>query len=176
MSTGKGSCPESLLLYGQARLLGVVGLNTSGSVSTLLSVSKVTASFVHACCGVQSPLAYIRFSQARSMCRSCVSVCSVFCVLCVSSYLCVWAGAMCRPCIRGADAALKSAAATSVCIFCVVPLAAFCSLQWSLSSPTRPPDVCAGTLFDSTGTHTQAHTHRLTHTQAHTHTYTYIYK
>ena len=47
-----GSCPESLVARGQARLFGVAGLNMLGSVSTSLSDSNV--SLIHAC-GVITP-------------------------------------------------------------------------------------------------------------------------
>ena len=42
-----GSCPESLVVLGQARLFGVAGLNPSGDVSTLLSDSKILMLFKH---------------------------------------------------------------------------------------------------------------------------------
>ena len=44
-----GSCPESLVARGQARLFGVAGSNPPGSVSTSLSDSSVSVSVVRAC-------------------------------------------------------------------------------------------------------------------------------
>jgi len=41
---GQGSCPESLVAHGQARLFGVAGSNPPGSVSTSLSDSSVSVS------------------------------------------------------------------------------------------------------------------------------------
>ena len=49
-----GSCPESLVARGQARLFGVAGSNPPGSVSTSLSDSNVSVSLIHAC-GVNHP-------------------------------------------------------------------------------------------------------------------------
>ena len=49
-----GRCLESLVARGQARLFGVAGLNSPGSVSTLLSDSNVSVSLIHAC-GVITP-------------------------------------------------------------------------------------------------------------------------
>ena len=49
-----GSCPESLVARGQARLFGVAGSNPPGSVSTLLSDSNVSVSVIHACCHDES--------------------------------------------------------------------------------------------------------------------------
>jgi len=43
-----GSCPESLVARGQARLFGVTGSNPPGSVSTSLSDSSVFVSLIHA--------------------------------------------------------------------------------------------------------------------------------
>jgi len=48
MPASLGSCPESLVARGQARLLGVAGSNPPGSVSTSLSDSSVSVSFIHA--------------------------------------------------------------------------------------------------------------------------------
>ena len=47
-----GSCPESLVARGQARLFGVAGSNPPGSVSTLLSDSSVSVSLIHAYGGI----------------------------------------------------------------------------------------------------------------------------
>ena len=47
-----GSCPESLVARGQARLSGVAGSNPPGSVSTSLSDSSVSVSLIHACGGI----------------------------------------------------------------------------------------------------------------------------
>ena len=47
-----GSCPESLVARGQARLFGVAGSNPPGSVSTSLSESSVSVSLIHACGGI----------------------------------------------------------------------------------------------------------------------------
>ena len=44
-----GSCPESLVARGQARLFGVAGSNRLGSVNTSLSDSYVSVSLIHAC-------------------------------------------------------------------------------------------------------------------------------
>jgi hypothetical protein len=49
-----GSCPESLVARGQARLFRVAGLNPPGNVSTSLSDSNVSVSLIHAC-GVITP-------------------------------------------------------------------------------------------------------------------------
>jgi len=49
-----GSCPESLVARGQARLFGVAGSNLPGSVTTSLSDSNVSVSQIHAC-GVITP-------------------------------------------------------------------------------------------------------------------------
>jgi hypothetical protein len=56
----RGSCPESLVARGQARLFGVAGSNPPGSVSTSLSDSNVSVSLVHAC-GVRLPLRSFSF-------------------------------------------------------------------------------------------------------------------
>jgi len=50
----RGSCPESLVARGQARLFGVAGSNPPGSVSTALSDSNVSVSLIHAC-GIITP-------------------------------------------------------------------------------------------------------------------------
>ena len=57
----QGSCPESLVACGQARLFGVAGSNPPGSASTSLSDSNVSVSVIHAC-GV-SPLRSFSFSS-----------------------------------------------------------------------------------------------------------------
>ena len=46
---GSGSCPESLVARGQARLFGVACSNPPGSVSTSLSDSNASISLTHAC-------------------------------------------------------------------------------------------------------------------------------
>jgi len=50
--TRQGSCPESLVVCGQARLFGVAGSNPPGSVSTSLSDSSVSLTYA---CGVITP-------------------------------------------------------------------------------------------------------------------------
>jgi hypothetical protein len=56
-----GSCHESLVARGQARLFGVVSSNPPSSVMTLLSDSSVFVSLIHAC-GVITPCVQIKHS------------------------------------------------------------------------------------------------------------------
>jgi len=60
-----GSCPESLVARGQARLFGVAGSNPPGSVSISLFDSSVSVFLI--ACGVITPRVLFFFIQGRCL-------------------------------------------------------------------------------------------------------------